>query len=99
MFIEQAHIAIRAANLWWARRRTLPASDALQLVENPLDKRWMNLHMPCPIGCGITLHEHFATDQIKDEAGLTFSQAVTDACILRMAEHLMRHSSDKLRAL
>lgn len=99
VFIEQAHIAIRAANLWWARRRTLPASDALQLVENPLDKRWMNLHMPCPIGCGITLHEHFATDQIKDEAELTFSQDVTDACILRMAEHLMRHSSDKLRAL
>lgn len=99
VFIEQAHIAIRAANLWWARRRNLPASDALQLVENPLDKRWMNLHMPCPIGCGITLHEHFATDQIKDEAGLTFSQAVTDACTLRMAEHLMRHSQNQLMAL
>ena len=98
-FIDQAHIAIRAAVIWWARRRNLPASDALQLVENPLDKHWMNIHMPCPIGCGITLHEHFATDQIKDEAGLTFSQDVTDACILRMAEHLMRHSSDKLRAL
>ena len=99
VFIEQAHIAIRAAVIWWARRRTLPASDALQLVENPLDKRWMNLHMPCPIGCGITLHEHFATDQIKNEAGLTFSQAVTDACILRMAEHLMRHSQNQLMAL
>lgn len=99
VFIEQAHIAIRAAVIWWARRRNLPASDALQLVENPLDKRWMNLHMPCPIGCGITLHEHFATDQIKDEAGLTFSQAVTDACILRMAEHLMRHSQNQLAAL
>ena len=99
VFIEQAHIAIRAAVIWWTRRRNLPASDALQLVENPLDKRWMNLHMPCPIGCGITLHEHFATDQIKDEAGLTFSQAVTDACILRMAEHLMRHSQNQLMAL
>ena len=99
VFIEQAHIAIRAAVIWWARRRNLPASDALQLVENPLDKRWMNLHMPCPIGCGITLHEHFATDQIKDEACLTFSQAVTDACILRMAEHLMRHSQNQLMAL
>lgn len=99
VFIEQAHLAIRAANLWWARRRTLPASDALQLVENPLDKRWMNLHMPCPIGCDITLHEHFATDQIKDEAALTFSQDVVDACILRMAEHLMRHSQNQLMAL
>lgn len=98
-FIDQAYIAIRAATIWWARRRNLPASDALQLVKNPLDQHWMNLHMPCPTGCGITLHEHFATDQIKDEAALTFSQDVTDACILRMAEHLMRHSSDKLRAL
>lgn len=99
VFIDQAHLAIRAAVIWWARRRNLPASDALQLVENPLDKHWMNIHMPCPIGCGITLHEHFATDQIKDEAGLTFSQAVTDACILRMAEHLMRHSPNQLMAL
>lgn len=99
VFIEQAHIAIRAAVIWWARRRNLPTHQCLELVENPLDKHWMNIHMPCPIGCGITLHEHFATDQIKDEAGLTFSQDVTDACILRMAEHLMRHSSDKLRAL
>lgn len=98
-FIDQAYLAIRAARLWWARRRTLPASDALQLVENPLDKRWMNIHMPCPIGCGITLHEHFATDQIKDEAGLTFSQDVVDACTIRMAEHLMRHSPNQLAAL
>lgn len=98
-FIDQAYLAIRAARLWWGRRRNLPASDALQLVENPLAKHWMNIHLPCPTGCGTTLHEHFATDQIKDEAGLTFSQDVTDACILRMAEHLMRHSSDKLRAL
>lgn len=40
-----------------------------------------------------------AADQIKDEASLTFSRDVVDACILRMAEHLMRHSEDKLRAL
>nr|DAK36725.1 MAG TPA: hypothetical protein [Caudoviricetes sp.] len=98
-FIDQAYLAIRAAVLWWAGRRNLPETTALHLVENPLAKHWMNIHLPCPTGCGTTLHEHFATDQIKDEANLAFSQDVTDACILRMAEHLMRHSSDKLRAL
>lgn len=96
---EQASLAIQTASLWWARRRTLPTHKRLELVENPLFKHRMNIHMPCPTGCGVTLHEHFATDQIKDEAGLTFSQAVTDACILRMAEHLMRHSKDKLSNL
>lgn len=96
---EQAKLAIQTANLWWARRRTLPTHKRLELVENPLFKHRMNIHMPCPTGCGITLHEHFATDQIKDEAGLTFSQDVVDACILRMAEHLIRHSPNQLAAL
>lgn len=98
-FIDQAYLAIRAADLWWARRRNLPTHQRLELVENPLDKHWMNLHLPCPTGCGTTLHENFATDQIKDEAGLTFSQDVVAACILRMAEHLMRHSQNQLMAL
>lgn len=98
-FIDQAYLAILAARRWWARRQTLPETTALQLVENPLFKHRMNLHMPCPIGCGTTLHEYLATDQIKDEAGLTFSQDVTDAYILRMAGHLMRHSKNQLMAL
>ena len=98
-FIDQAYLAILAARRWWARRRTLPTHKRLELVENPLFKHRMNIHMPCPTGCGITLHEHFATDQIKDEAGLTFSQNVVDACILRMAEHLMQHSPNQLAAL
>ena len=98
-FIDQAYLAIRAARLWWARRRNLPTHQHLELVENPLFKNRMNLHLPCPIGCGTTLHEYFATNQIKNEAELTFSQDVTDACILRMAEHLMRHSKNQLMAL
>lgn len=98
-FIEQADLAIRAARLWWARRRNLPTHQRLELVENPLFKHRMNIHMPCPIGCGTTLHEHLATDQIKDETTLTFSQDVVDAYTLRMAEHLMRHSKNQLAAL
>ena len=98
-FIDQAYLAIRASRIWWADRRKLHDQLHPKLVENPLFKHRMNLHLPCPTGCGITLHEHFATDQIKDEAGLTFSQDVVDACILRMAEHLMRHSKNQLRAI
>lgn len=98
-FIDQAYLAIRASRIWWADRRKLHDQLRPKLVENPLFKNRMNLHLPCPTGCGTTLHEHLATDQIKDEAGLTFSQAVTDACILRMAEHLMRHSKNQLRAI
>lgn len=98
-FIDQAYLAIRAAAIWWARRRNLPASDALQLVENPLDKHWMNIHMPCPIGCGITLHEHFATDQIKDWDKLQFSDEAVDHCVTRLAEHLMRHRRSQIAQL
>lgn len=98
-FVDQAYLAIRAADLWWAGRRNLPETTALHLVENPLAKHWMNIHLPCPTGCGTTLHEHFATDQIKDEANLAFSQDVTDACILRMAEHLMRHHRSQIAQL
>lgn len=99
VFIDQARIAIRAAAIWWARRRNLPASDALQLVENPLDKHWMNIHMPCPIGCGITLHEHFATDQIKGWDKLQFSDEAVDHCVTRLAEHLMRHRRSQIAQL
>lgn len=98
-FIDQAYLAIRASRIWWARRRNLPTHQHLELVKSRLFKHRMNLHLPCPTGCGTTLHEHLATDQIKNEAGLTFSQDVTDACILRMAEHLMRHSKNQLMAL
>ena len=96
---EQAKLAIQTANLWWARRRNLPTHKRLELVENPLFKHRMNLHLPCPTVCGTTLHEHLATDQIKDETTFTFSQDVVDACILRMAEHLMQHSPNQLAAL
>ena len=99
VFIDQAHIAIRAAVIWWARRRNLPTHQRLKLVKSRLIKNRMILHLPCPIGCGTTLHEHLATDHIKDEAGLTFSQDVTDACILRMAGHFMHHSPNQLAAL
>lgn len=34
-FIDQAYLAIRAADLWWARRRNLPTHQRLELVENP----------------------------------------------------------------
>lgn len=98
-FIEQAGLAIRAARLWWALRWKLHDQLRPKLVESPLFKNRMNIHMPCPIGCGTTLHEHLATDQIKDETTLTFSQDVAEACILRMAEHLMRHSKNQLAAL
>lgn len=98
-FIDQAYLAIRAARLWWARRRNLPTYQRLELVKSRLFKNRMTLHLPCPIGCGTTLHEHLATDHIKDEAGLIFSQDVVDTCNLRMAEHLMRHSPNQLAAL
>lgn len=98
-FIEQAYLAIRAARLWWARRRNLPTHQRFELVKSRLFKNRMILHLPCPTGCGTTLHEHLATDQIKDEAGLTFSKDVAEACTLRMAEHLMRHGKNQLHAI
>lgn len=97
--IAQAELAILASSTWWAGRRSLHSELRPKLVENPLFKNRMNLHLPCPTGCGTTLHEHLATDQIKDETELTFAKDVVDACALRMAEHLMRHSKDQLRAL
>lgn len=98
-FIEQVDLAIRAARLWWARRRNLPTHQRFELVKSRLFKHRMILHLPCPIGCGTTLHEHLATDQIKDETTLVFSQDVVDACTLRMAGHLMHHSPNQLAAL
>lgn len=98
-FIDQAYQAIRAARLWWARRRNLPTHQRIELVKSRLFKNQMVLRLPCPVGCGTTLHERLATDQIKDEITLTFSQDVTDAYTLRMAEHLMRHSKNQLMAL
>lgn len=97
--IEHASLAIQTANLWWARRRNLPTYKRLELVKSRLFKNRMILHMPCPTGCGTTLHEHLATDQVQDEAELTFSQDVVDACVLRMAGHFMQHSPNQLAAL
>lgn len=93
-FIDQAYLAILASRIWWADRRKLHDQLRPKLFKNR-----MNLHLPCPTGCGTTLHEHLATGQIKDEAGLTFSKDVAEACTLRMAEHLMRHSKNQLRAI
>lgn len=98
-FIDHAYLAIRAARLWWARRRNLLTHQCLELVKSRLFKNRMILHLPCPVGCGTTLHENLATDQIKDETTLTFSQDVVDACTLRMAEHFMHHSPNQLAAL
>lgn len=97
--IAQAELAIRAANLWWARRRNLPTHQRFELVKSRLFKHRMILHLPCPIGCGTTLHEHLATDQVKDENTLIFSQDVVDACTIRMAGHFMHHSPNQLAAL
>ena len=88
-----------AQGIWWARRRNLPTHQRFELVKSRLSKHRMILHLNCPIGCGTTLHEHLATDQVKDENTLIFSQDVVDACTLRMAEHLMRHSQNQLMAL
>lgn len=98
-FIDHAYLAIRAARLWWARRRNLLTHQCLELVKSRLFKNRMILHLPCPVGCGTTLHENLATGQIKDETTLTFSQDVVDACTLRMAEHFMHHSPNQLAAL
>lgn len=98
-FIEHADLAIRAARLWWADRRKLHDELRPKLVENPLFKNRMNLHLPCPTGCGTTLHEHLATDQIKDEATLQFSDEAVDHIITRLAEHLMRHRRSQVSQL
>lgn len=98
-FIDQAYLAILASRIWWVDRRKLHDELRPKLVETPLFKNRMNLHLPCPTGCGTTLHEHFATDQIKDEAGFTFTKDVIDDWTIRMAEHLMWHSPNQLAAL
>lgn len=97
--IAQAELAIRAASIWWVDRRKLHDELRPKLVESRLFKHRMILHLPCPIGCGTTLHEHLATDQIKDEAGFTFTKDVIDDWTIRMAEHLMWHSKDQLLAI
>lgn len=97
--IAQAELAIRASSIWWADRRKLHDELRPKLVENPLFKHRMKLHLPCPTGCGTTLHEYIATDQIKGETTLIFTKDVIDDWTIRMAEHLMRHSKDQLRAI
>lgn len=93
-FIDQAYLAIRASRIWWADRRKLHDQLRPKLFKNR-----MNLHLPCPTGCGTTLHEHLATDQIKDWDKLQFSDEAVDHIATRLAEHLMRHRRSQVSQL
>lgn len=83
-----------------AERRTQHA-EALTtaLHENELFKNRANIHIPCPIDCGVTLHDALTSDQIKDWDKLQVSGEAVEHCITRLAEHLMRHRRSQVSQL
>ena len=96
---EQTLADWRNARICWDRRNSLRHDLRPTLHENELFKNRANIHVPCPIDCGVTLHDALTADQIKDEATLQFSDEAVEHCITRLAEHLMRHRRSQVSQL
>lgn len=89
--IAHANKCLDAARICWDRRNSIRPDLRPTLHENELFNNRANIHIPCPLDCGVTLHDALTADQIKDEAMLQFSDEAVEHCITRLAEHLMRH--------
>lgn len=97
--IAHANKSLEAARICWDRRNSIRHDLQPALHENELFKNRTNIHIPCPLDCGVTLHDALTTDQIKDEATLQFSDEAVDHIATRLAEHLMRHRRSQVSQL
>ena len=97
--IAHANKCLEAARICWDHRNSIRPDLRPTLHENELFKNRVNIHVPCPIDCGVTLHDALTADQIKDEATLQFSDEAVEHCITRLAEHLMRHRRSQIAQL
>lgn len=97
--IAHANKCLDAARICWDRRLVIRPDLRPTLHENELFKNRTNIHVPCPIDCGVTLHDALTADQIKDWDKLQFSDEAVEHCITRLAEHLMRHRRSQIAQL
>lgn len=89
--VAHATRCLEAARICWDRRNSIRPDLRPTLHENERFKNRANIHIPCPLDCGVTLHDALTTDQIKDWYKLQVSDEAVDHCVTRLAEHLMRH--------
>ena len=97
--VAHANKCLEAARICWDRRNIIRPDLRPTLHENELFKARANIHIPCPIDCGVTLHDELTADQIKDWDKLQFSDEAVEHCITRLAEHLMRHRRSQIAQL
>lgn len=98
--VAHANKCLEIARIYWCHRRNSVRPDLRPtLHENELFKNRVNIHVPCSVDCGVTLHDALTSDQIKDEATLQFSDEAVDHIITRLAEHLMRHRRSQVSQL
>jgi hypothetical protein len=98
--IAHANKCLEIAQIYWYHRRNSIRPDLRPtLHENELFKARANIHVPCPLDCGVTLHDALTSDQIKDWDLLQFSDEAVEHCITRLAEHLMRHRRSQVSQL
>lgn len=97
--IAHANKCLETARICWDRRNIIRPDLRPTLHENELFKNHTNIHVPCPIDCGVTLHTALTADQIQDEATLQLSDGAAERCITRLAEHLMRHRRSQIAQL
>ena len=97
--IAHANKCLDAARICWDRRNIIRPDLRPTLHENERFKNRVNIHIPCPLDCGVTLHDALTADQIKDWDLLQFSDEAVDHCVTRLAEHLMRHRRSQVSQL
>ena len=97
--IAHANKCLEAARICWDRRNIIRPDLRPTLHENELFKNRANIHIHCPVDCGVTLHDALTSDQIKDWDKLQFSDEAVEHCITRLAEHLMRHRRSQIAQL
>lgn len=97
--IAHANKCLEAARICWDRRNSIRPDLRPTLHENELFDNRANIHIPCPVDCGVTLHDALTADQVKDWDKLQFSDEAVEHCITRLAEHLMRHRRSQIAQL
>ena len=97
--VAHANKCLDAARICWARRNSIRPDLRPTLHENELFDTRANIHNPCPVDCGVTLHDALTADQIKGWDKLQLSAEAVEHCITRLAEHLMRHRRSQIAQL